>query len=230
MSNNVLRFSVPRLLVRGSTVVFWLALVGSICGLPMPSGVPYGLQSGVALADDYIAAGGLSRWLRGDNIGLESFEVADANGYPDEFLKEEPREYSGGGGAGFLHGLIMYLPNRILDLTDIFRLRVKVGPGFGAGVRVTEGGSIYLGSYAALYAGLPGGNRSLPVGVESYNGIKLSFLDFTIDGPVGPEYGFWEVGLGAHLLLVGVDAGVDPMQLVDFITGLVCVDIADDDW
>src|SRR5262245_39031928 len=46
---------------------------------------------------------------------------------------EEPEpEYS------FGHKLLWYIPNRISDVLDIVRARVRVGPGLEVGARVTE--------------------------------------------------------------------------------------------
>src|SRR5262245_60200219 len=53
-----------------------------------------------------------------------------------------------------LEDIVFYLPNRILDLLDIFRVRARVGPGLAAQVRVTEPLSLHAGTYASVYAGL----------------------------------------------------------------------------
>lgn len=135
--------------------------------------------------------------------------------------------------GSFIGGVLMYLPNRVLDLFDIFRLRVRVGPGIAAGVRVTEPLSLYAGSYATVYAGLPGPRLEptikLPVGFESHNGASLSVADATIDGGVGPDYSSTEIGFSFHLFLIGFDFGVDPVEAADFATGVLAVDLRDDD-
>jgi hypothetical protein len=130
--------------------------------------------------------------------------------------------------------VLMYLPNRIFDLFDIVRLRAKVGPGFGLGMRITEPVSVYLGSHASVYAGLPGPRQEpeipIPVGVETHSGLTLSVWDATFDaGGVGPEYSPTEIGVNAHLLLVGADVTVDPVEIVDFLFGVFGVDISGDD-
>ena len=37
--------------------------------------------------------------------------------------------------AGVIRAIVFYIPDRVFDLMDIFRVRVRVGPGISAGVR-----------------------------------------------------------------------------------------------
>lgn len=135
--------------------------------------------------------------------------------------------------GSILTEILLYLPNRVLDLFDIVRARVRVGPGVAVGVRVTEVAQLNLGSYGSVYAGLPGPRQRVvpraPVGVEAYTGVALSVLEAKISGGLGPHYSPTEVGAGAHLILVGVDVGIDPVELADFFAGFALVDIRDDD-
>ena len=130
--------------------------------------------------------------------------------------------------------ILLYLPNRILDLMDIFRARLRIGPGIAAGIRITDAGDLYLGSYVSMYAGLPGPRgRKLPrspIGVESYNGAEISLAAATTGFGVGPEYTFSEVGLDAQIALVGFAFSIDPAELVDFVAGIFTIDIMDDDY
>jgi hypothetical protein len=57
----------------------------------------------------------------------------------------------------------------------------------------------------------------------------VSAADLSTGGGVGPDYSLTECGLGFHALLLGVDVGFDPVELADFITGWVFVDLRDDD-
>lgn len=132
-----------------------------------------------------------------------------------------------------LVGTLLYVPNRVLDLLDIFRLRVRVGPGIAAGVRATQVAQMYAGSYVSVYAGLPGPRMRrtprLPVGLETHNGASISVVDATADGGFGPHYSPTEIGGGIHLGIVGFEFGIDPVEIADFGTGLVTVDIREDD-
>ena len=68
-----------------------------------------------------------------------------------------------------------YLPNRLFDLCDVFRLRVRVGSGFAVGARVTRYLPIFAGDYQALWLGMPGprgrARLPLPAGTEGQSGI-----------------------------------------------------------
>ena len=132
-----------------------------------------------------------------------------------------------------IHKIALFIPNVILDLFDVVRMRVRVGPGIAADVRATELASVFVGSYGSVYAGLPGPrNRvkpKLPIGLESRSGIQVSVADGTADTNIGPDYGPTEIGVGVHLLIIGLDVGVEPLELLDFVTGLVFIDLRDDD-
>lgn len=130
--------------------------------------------------------------------------------------------------------LLWYIPNRLIDLVDIFRLRLRVGPGLAANMRITDYGAFYMGEYHSIYAGLPGPRNPhyvrWPVGLEGMKGIVLGGVDATDDVPYGPEYGPTEVDVGLHLLLVGADVGIDPLEIADFLSGFLLVDIEGDDY
>jgi hypothetical protein len=136
-------------------------------------------------------------------------------------------------GHSFLHKLLFYIPNRVLDVFDIVRLRVRVGPGVAVGVRATKVAQAYVGTYASVYAGLPGPRRrplpKLPVGLESYNGVAVSLAEATASGGIGPDYSPTEFGISVHPLIFGLDIGLDPLEVVDFAAGILFVDIEDDD-
>ncbi len=131
------------------------------------------------------------------------------------------------------HKLLLYIPNRVLDVVDIVRLRVRVGPGVALGARATQVFSGYIGSYASVYAGLPGPRLKptikLPIGFESYNGVGVSVANATVSGGIGPDYSFTEFGLGGQLLIAGFDFGIDPWEIVDLAAGLATVDPVGDD-
>lgn len=130
--------------------------------------------------------------------------------------------------------LLWYAPNRVMDVLDICRLRLRVGPGLAASVRLTDYGAFYAGQYDSIYVGLPGPRYPhrlrLPVGRESLRGIALVGVDATDETRHGPEYGAAEVDAGVQLLLVGADAGVDVVEIYDFLGGWVGFDPCDDDY
>lgn len=136
--------------------------------------------------------------------------------------------------ASFSRQLVWYVPNRFMDMLDVFRFRVRLGPGLAAGVRVTDFGSFYCGEYYSVYGGLPGPRNQYflrsPVGFECLKGVVFCGVNATDDTPYGPAYGPTEIDAGVHLGVVGVDAGVDPLEFADFLTGFLFFDLKRDDY
>lgn len=134
---------------------------------------------------------------------------------------------------GFGHKLLFYIPNRVLDVFDFVRLRLRVGPGIAVGVRVTKPISVFVGGYASVFVGLPGPRMApvvkFPVGIENYSGIGVSLADATTKGKHGPGYSPTEIGAGFQLILFGLDFGLDPIEVLDLATGFIFIDIRGDD-
>jgi len=132
-----------------------------------------------------------------------------------------------------LSTVLLYLPNRIFDLLDIVRARVRVGPGLGVGIRMTEPLSIYAGAHATIYAGLPGPRQErtipLPLGAEAVAGGRLSVLNGIYCSDTSSRHSQTEVGLELQVLLVGVDISIDPVEFADFLTGFFLFELRDDD-
>ena len=175
---------------------------------------------------------GSRQWVDADigSAGSETSHEMGGGFNEEEWFQEGEEEDE----PGFIHRLIFYLPNRVLDLIDIFRLRLRVGPGFGVGARATEAIDVYFGGYASVWVGLPGPrNRKLPklpIGLESKSGVELSVVDASIEGGIGPDYGPGELGADVQLLVVGVAVGVDPVDALDFLLGILTLDLRGDDF
>lgn len=137
-------------------------------------------------------------------------------------------------GPGLVHRIVFYLPNRVFDVMDIVRARARLGSGFGLSARATSPASVFVGSYQSLYVGLPGprGRSEIPwpFGVDNYEGIKLSVADRSTSDDSSPRYSRTEIGAGAHVLLPGVDIGIDPIEVLDFATGFLLIDLRKDDY
>jgi hypothetical protein len=119
---------------------------------------------------------------------------------------------------------LLYLPNRVLDLVDVFKCDVGVGVGYGAVVRPTR----YLqGSYRELdpgmvRLGLLG--RRLPVMAEE--GREVGFgRDLRTKRKVSDG----EFGLGVDLGIVGFYFGLSLDSAADFVLGIVGIDFEKDD-
>jgi len=125
----------------------------------------------------------------------------------------------------FISGLL-FVPNRVLDLLDILRFDVGVGPAVGVVARVTPHGQagVRFLMPVSLRAGLRG--RKSPVFLEHSNemGVGPLFL-----GSKDREPTPFEVGLGADLFLAGAYLGVSVDSIFDFFSGFVGVDLSDDD-
>jgi hypothetical protein len=148
---------------------------------------------------------------------------ADTNAPPASAIASHP----------ILKKILWYLPNRLFDLADIVRLRVRVGPGLALNARATKWAVFYSGEYHTAYAGLPG-PRLAPrypavAGLEQEKGLALLAVDATDTMPHEPYYSNSEFTLGAQALIVGAEAGFDPVEVVDLLLGFVFLDIRRDD-
>ena len=169
---------------------------------------------------------GILLFVAGDGLAEEhSEEVAATNelhGVAAEGLR-----------PGVVRRIVCYLPDRVLDLFDIFRARVTFGPGLAVKGRVTDYVSFYGGSHRVAYVGLPGPRYpekvKWPVGLEREKGIVFLGVDATDDFDCEADYSSTEIGGGVHLFVVGADVGFDIVEFVDFLAGLVLIDLKDDD-
>jgi hypothetical protein len=122
--------------------------------------------------------------------------------------------------------VLLYIPNRVLDLIDVFRVDVGVGASVGGVVRVTE--YVQAGYRQMLPVSLRVGDfgRQFPVVVESSNEIGISpAFKQSADRDVCEA----EIGLGLDILLVGGYGGVCMDELADFIGGIFLIDFKNDD-
>lgn len=184
--------------------------------------------------------------------------VQAANAEADQALAEEDMavgENSGEG--GFLNGLsgklMMYIPNRVVDLFDIFSLEIKCGAAIGAEFRITRafglGGEIgatgsivkgYNRQYGlALTQGMEG-QVMFATGVDLQRPIVYGNVDrFWIYGSNFPLpddriykekiRDYWAIELGA-VCLAGAKVSIHPLSFVDFFAGLILLDPEKDDF
>jgi hypothetical protein len=133
--------------------------------------------------------------------------------------------------AGAVGAIVCYIPNRVFDLMDIFRFRVRVGPGISAGVRATRPLSAFVGFHSSVFGGLPGprGKKRIPwpVGFDLRAGAQASIVDASSGTP---HYDFLEVGFETQLFLLGLNVGIGGIEILDFFTGFVFIDLMDDDF
>lgn len=159
----------------------------------------------------------------------------------------------------FLRGLtgklLMYLPNRLVDLLDVFSLELKGGAAVGAGVRITRAvglvgevgatGDLIKGYNRQYGCALTQGydaqflipmaenmDRSLAYGyVNKYwqYGTNFPLPSDTIYLPRTGARDYWAIEVGATCF-VGAKAAVHPLAIVDFFAGLILLDPSGDDF
>ncbi len=153
------------------------------------------------------------------NSGFADDEYYDED-YQYEEQEDEPKE-----GHSVLHKVVMWLPNRILDIIDIIKFDVGVGPAFGVTARATKYGNVALRAVpVSARVGLMG--RRLPVAVEAGSETGVGPL---IAETMGRDICAGEIGAGADLLIAGAYGGVCADELADFVAGLFFFDLKDDD-
>ena len=123
--------------------------------------------------------------------------------------------------------VLLYIPNRIVDFLDIFRVDIGVGPAVGGVMRLTKWGQAgYRDFYpGSVRIGLNG--RRSPVFVEHRREAGLG-TDYrpSSDRDVTPG----EFGVGVDLLVAGAYIGVSADELIDFFGGIFCLDPSNDDF
>ncbi len=138
--------------------------------------------------------------------------------------KLEPIEQ--GEGSPVWSQILLWIPNRVLDLIDVFRVDVGVGPSFGAVVRVTKYGEVGYRQMAPASLRVGDFGRQMPFLLETSNefGVGPAYVN-SADRHVCPG----EIGLGAYLLVAGAYGGVCVDEFADFIAGIFFIDLKDDD-
>ena len=150
---------------------------------------------------------------------------------------------------------VLYLPNRVLDILDLFSVNLGIGPVVEArlmGTRLADVGAGYSAGTFKLYKGY---NRQYGIGVE--DGWYWSFIfvgeeEFAVregsllidkyvecnagiptpemrvyDYFTGPR-DYWAIGGSLGLLLDG-DLYLHPVEWVDCVLGFFMIDIREDD-
>lgn len=154
----------------------------------------------------------------------------DANASPkrpwgDFAIKSEPESRAQSRSPWWAQ-VLLWIPNRVMDFIDIFKVDAGVGPSFGAVVRITRYGQVGYRSVSPLSvrAGLFG--RRVPFMLENSSefGIGPGYVS-SDDRKVCKG----EIGVGADLFLAGAYGGVCVDELMDFIAGIFFLDVSGDD-
>ncbi len=149
--------------------------------------------------------------------------------------------------------VLLWLPDRLLDVLDVASVDVHFGPGVFADSHVTRGFQAAAGFRSTGGLGLHE-NRSLgfksrsevgatliAAGAHSYAGANMgttgvlagSGNTLGLHRPGNPLYhqllDYWAVGASATVVFLGADLDVHPIQLVDLFAGFVGIDFLNDD-
>lgn len=125
---------------------------------------------------------------------------------------------------------MLYFPNRFMDLFDVARAGVELGPGIGADAMITD--HLRAGAMKRWTMGL---------GLQTFRHtpFKDSTEDYAEFGPVGFDSGSsglpwlidpWDVRIELQVLIVGAHVAVNPAEIGDFIMGFALFDFREDDW
>lgn len=122
---------------------------------------------------------------------------------------------------------LLWVPNRVLDFIDIFRVDVGAGVAAGGVLRITQWGQIGYRTQSPGMLRVGGFGRDWPAFIESNEeiGVGDSFTE-TTDRNLCKGV----IGAGVDLAFVGAHVGICPEELVDFILGIFLIDIMDDDY
>lgn len=155
--------------------------------------------------------------------------------------------------AGLGRRLLLWVPDRLLDLLDLVSVDLRVGWGLLADVHVTRPVSLGAGLAGTLGLGWHE-QRSLGTRITSAAGWRLGPLgagfDLGFDSGTGERWSgggrreqgsgpralihqewrdAWAVGAEVQLVLAGAAVDVHPLELVDLLAGLVLLDPGHDD-
>jgi hypothetical protein len=123
---------------------------------------------------------------------------------------------------------LLWLPNRVLDLLEIVRFGIDLGPGYGADLELTS---------LARFAGMQ--RDSLGIGWQGLRRwpVTAGHDQYHCVGPATGQVGFgyhWYRGpadlrLELHPLLLGFNVALDLSAAGDFLLGIFTLDPEDDD-
>jgi hypothetical protein len=124
--------------------------------------------------------------------------------------------------------LLMWVPNRFLDLWDVFKIDLGAGPSLGATVRLTRYVQVTSRKFApaSLRLGLMG--RRFPIMLESSD--EQGVAPFIYQTSRQRDICSYEVGAGLELVLIGGYVGFCPEEIFDFLGGIFLIDLEQDDY
>lgn len=165
------------------------------------------------------------------------------------FSKRSPED------SGFFERLAWYIPDRILDLLDIFSLNIMIGPQIGVSAWTTRASqtTLYAGRTVSFgwsqkrnlgiseessaeytIAGFGGAaihGRRIGTGRRAYAGTWNGFFIHMPNNPLYVNYrDYWSLGAKAGVALAGAEVEFHYAEFADFIAGFFFVDFMGDDF
>ena len=149
--------------------------------------------------------------------------------------------------------VLLWLPDRLLDLLDVVTVGVHFGPGafadahltrafqVAAGFRTTGGLGVHDHRSIGMKSQAEAGLTLIAVGAHSYAGGLMGTSGTRgsadsskgIHRPTAPLYqqlrDYWAVGASATAGILGLEVDFHPLQLADFLAGVVGIDFLNDD-
>jgi hypothetical protein len=150
---------------------------------------------------------------------------------PDAFMTvpDEKADEGSTSAVDVGHTILMYIPNRFLDLFDMVRVGVNVGPGIGGQVKATDPVQATFIERMSVGAGLES-LRHLPVYGSAESAVGLGPLSSDMNLGLGWYQSPTDVRVEVHALLIGAHVAIDPVEIADFILGFFTIDLRKDDY
>jgi hypothetical protein len=142
---------------------------------------------------------------------------------PKEGWREETSEPESSTAAT----LLLWLPNRVLDLWDVPRFDLGIGPSYGATVRLTRFVQISYRKFVPGSVRFGAMGRAAPVMWETSD--EKGFNPFSYTPSRDRDVCTFEVGVGLDVFVGGAYAGMCIEEIFDFLGGVVMLDLEHDD-
>lgn len=127
--------------------------------------------------------------------------------------------------------VLMYIPDRVMDLLDVFNVGLAVGPSFGAEVAFTK--YAQLGKYAADEVGFAWtgrGNPKIHKGLYETSVVGSDRIEPDVENTHYFHRGDYQIRVQVAAFLAHVYVGIDLKEIGDFVAGIITLDPSKDDY
>ena len=130
-----------------------------------------------------------------------------------------------------VRAVLLYIPNRLVDVLDVVHFGYGVGPGFGFEIHPTR--FARLGAVDSIDVGFAWlGRFGNPVQQGLHARATISVLEAKYVPRWSKVWRFpqWDVGIYYHALFDQIYIAIAPDEIVDLIVGFSTFDLKGDDW